>query len=190
MHLGTEYSITGIWLVGLIFWIMASFGVKRTKRAAPGAQQVLHHAMSAGAAVLVMLPVFHRGWLGRQLLPRTAVVEIIGVGVLAAGMAFTLWARVGLGRNWSATVTIKEDHRLIRTGPYALVRHPIYTGLITCMAGTGIALGEVRHAIAFGLFATAYWLKSRIEERVLLVEFGDEYRRYQNEVPALVPFVG
>jgi len=180
--------IVAIWLVGLVFWIVASFGVKRTKFAAPREQQALHHLLSFGSFVLMAWPVSRAGFLGYQLWPRTGVTAGIGVGVLAAGMAFTLWARVCLGRNWSATVTIKEDHRLIRDGPYALTRHPIYTGLIASMAGTGLALGEIRHVLAAGLFALAYWRKSRLEERWLLGEFGDEYRRYQNEVPALIPF--
>jgi len=178
-----------IWLAGAAFWLVAAIGVKRTKRAAPRSQQVLHHLMSAGAGLLMIWPVAHPGWLGRPLLPRTDAIVFGGVAVLAVSMAFTLWARVGLGRNWSATVTIKEDHRLIRTGPYALTRHPIYTGLIACMAGTGLALGEIRHLLAVGLFALAYWHKSRLEEAGLLQEFGDEYRRYQREVPALIPFV-
>jgi protein-S-isoprenylcysteine O-methyltransferase Ste14 len=183
-----EKLIIAIWLVGLVFWIVASFGVKRTKFAAPRAQQALHHLMSLGAFVLMVWPVSHVGFLGHQLLPRTDAIAVIGVAVLAAGMAFTLWARVCLGRNWSAMVTIKEDHRLIRVGPYALTRHPIYTGLIASMAGTGLALGETRHVLAAGLFAVAYWRKSRIEERWLLQEFGAEYQRYQKEVPALIPF--
>ena len=181
--------IISIWLAGMVFWLVASIGVKRAKFRAPPAQQVPYHLISFASGVLMVGPLAHVGWLGHQLLPRNNAVEITGVGVLAAGMAFTLWARVCLGRNWSATVTLKEDHRLIRAGPYALTRHPIYTGLMTSMAGTGLALGETRHVLAVGLFVFAYWRKSRVEERWLLQEFGAEYQRYQQEVSALIPFI-
>ena len=185
---GAEKLIAAIWLVGLVFWIVAAFGVKRTKLAMPRPQQALHHLMSFSSFVLMVWPVAHRGFLGYRLLPETEGILLSGIAVLAAGMAFTLWARVSLGRNWSATVAIKEDHRLIRAGPYAVTRHPIYTGLIASVAGTGLALGEIRHVLAVALFAAAFWLKSRLEERWLLQEFGDDYRRYQREVPALIPF--
>jgi protein-S-isoprenylcysteine O-methyltransferase Ste14 len=181
--------IAGIWLAGLAVWIAAAFRVKRAKRVAPTWQQAGHHLLSVAAFGLFTVPAWHTGLLTRRLLPRNDSTMALGVGVLALGMAFAVWARVRLGRNWSGMVTVKEDHRLIRTGPYALVRHPIYTGLITAVFGTAIALGRVCHGLAVVSFFLAYWLKSRLEERWMLQEFGDEYQRYRNEVRALIPFV-
>lgn len=189
MHDIAANVIAAIWLGGLVFWIGASFGVKRTKFAVPRGAQWGHHLMSLSAFFLMVCPAARAGFFGWQWLPRTEACAVAGVAMLAVGMAFTLWARVCLGRNWSATVTIKEDHQLIRHGPYAITRHPIYTGLIASVAGTGLALGGARHVLAVGLFAFAYWQKSRLEEQCLAREFSAEYRRYQAEVPALIPFV-
>ena len=81
--------------------------------------------------------------------------------MVAAGLAFAVWARVYLGRNWSGTVTVKQDHELIRSGPYGFVRHPIYTGLLLAMLGTAIAIGEWRGLVAFALFTIGFLLKLR-----------------------------
>jgi protein-S-isoprenylcysteine O-methyltransferase Ste14 len=100
-----------------------------------------------------------------------------------------VWARVFLGANWSATVTIKQDHEIIRNGPYALVRHPIYSGFLLGMLGTAIAIGEVRGLIAWGLAFLGWWLKLQTEERFLLEQFGTQYLKYRKETKALIPFV-
>jgi protein-S-isoprenylcysteine O-methyltransferase Ste14 len=114
----------------------------------------------------------------------------LGLIMLAAGIAFAVWARHDLGRNWSGTVTVKQNHELIRSGPYRLVRHPIYTGLLLAILGTAIAFGEWRGLLAFGLLTGSLLLKLRIEERFMSESFPKEYARYRAEVPALIPFIG
>ena len=104
------------------------------------------------------------------------------------GLLFTVWGRIHLGRYWSGMVTLKEGHRLIRTGPYALVRHPLYTGFLRGGAGSALAARTVDAAIGFALLLAAYLVKLRREETLLTREFGDEYLRFKREVPALVPF--
>jgi len=98
-----------------------------------------------------------------------------------------VWARVFLGANWSATVTIKQDHEIIRSGPYALVRHPIYSGLLLGMLGTAIAIGEMRGLV--GLVFLGWWLKLQTEEQFLVEQFGTQYLKYRQETKALIPFV-
>ena len=100
-----------------------------------------------------------------------------------------MWARHCLGRNWSRSVTIKEDHELIVSGPYTLVRHPIYTGLLTGSLGTAIAMTEVRGLVALALIFLALWGKLRMEERWMREEFGASYKAYSGRVAALIPFV-
>ncbi len=104
-------------------------------------------------------------------------------------MLFTVWARLHLGRNWSGTVTIKDGHELITSGPYALVRHPIYTGLLLAMLGSALALGDWRGVAAFALAAGALWRKLRVEESWMQQQFGDAYQAYSQRVAALIPFV-
>src|SRR5262249_30603247 len=127
-------------------------------------------------------------WLGARLWPRSFGAYWCGVALLAAGLAFSVWARVRLGRNWSGTVTVKEGHELIRSGPYAWVRHPIYTGLITAVAGTAITFGTVRAFLGLLLVAAGLLRKLRAEERFMRETFPGEYERYSATVPALVPF--
>jgi len=99
------------------------------------------------------------------------------------------WARRYLGTNWSSTVTIKEGHELVTAGPYAIVRHPIYTGLILAFVGTALAIGEWRAVLAAVLGVIAFWRKLSLEERWMREQFGERYQAYSRRVPALIPFV-
>jgi protein-S-isoprenylcysteine O-methyltransferase Ste14 len=142
------------------------------------------------AAALLAFPDRRLTWLDQRFLPPTMIAYWLGLIMLAVGIAFAVWARHDLGRNWSGTVTVKQDHELIRSGPYRLVRHPIYTGLLLAILGTAVAFGEWRGLLAFGLLTGSLLLKLRIEERFMGESFPDEYARYRAEVPALIPFIG
>ncbi len=109
---------------------------------------------------------------------------------MLAGLALAVWARVHLGGNWSGSVTVKEAHELIRSGPYAYVRHPIYTGLIAAVLGTALAADTVRAALGFAIIAAALLRKLRTEGGFMRETFPGEYARYCAEVPALIPFTG
>jgi protein-S-isoprenylcysteine O-methyltransferase Ste14 len=104
-------------------------------------------------------------------------------------VAFAIWARFYLGRNWSGTVTVKQDHKLIRTGPYAVVRHPIYAGFGLAILGTAIAIGEVRGLAATVTALIGMALKSRLEEEFMTEQFGAEYVQYKKDVKAMIPFI-
>jgi protein-S-isoprenylcysteine O-methyltransferase Ste14 len=106
-----------------------------------------------------------------------------------AGLLVAVWARVHIGRNWSGTITVKEDHDLITSGPYSLVRHPIYTGLLLALSAFALARGEWRGVIAVALAFWAFWRKLRIEERWMREQFGVAYEEYSRRVSALIPFV-
>jgi protein-S-isoprenylcysteine O-methyltransferase Ste14 len=94
-----------------------------------------------------------------------------------------------IGRNWSSNVTVKEDHQLMRTGPYALVRHPIFAGLLLGMLGTALQAGEVRGLIGMALATIAWRTKLIMEEQFMTEQFGAEYASYKRDVKALVPFI-
>lgn len=108
---------------------------------------------------------------------------------MIAGLLFAVWAREHLGRNWSQAVTIKQGHELITTGPYAVVRHPIYTGMLAGLLGTAIALSQVRGFMAFVIFFVMFWLKLRKEEQWMRSQFGETYATYAHQTAALVPYV-
>jgi protein-S-isoprenylcysteine O-methyltransferase Ste14 len=129
------------------------------------------------------------GPLDRRFVPDSAAVAWAGLALTAAGCAFAIWARLLLGGNWSASVTVKQDHQLMRRGPYAIVRHPIYSGFLLGLAGTALALGEWRGIAGLALAFIGWLTKSRTEEAFMTAQFGAGYTEYQRRVKALVPFV-
>ena len=134
---GLRQLIFLLWCVWALYWVVSALRTKTTRRAEPVSSRLMHVLLLAAGGVLVAwqkLP-----WLTLRLWPDSLIACWIGVALLIAGIAFAVWARTHLGANWSGTVTVKENHELIRSGPYALVRHPIYTGLISGVLGTAIA---------------------------------------------------
>jgi protein-S-isoprenylcysteine O-methyltransferase Ste14 len=179
-----------LWLSWLAYWIVAARDVKAARRRQSFATRLVTVVLTVPAAALLAFPNQPLHWLEERFLPDTMVAYWFGILMVIAGLAFAVWARVYLGRNWSGTVTVKQDHELIRTGPYRFVRHPIYTGLLFAILGTAVAFGEWRGLLAFGLLTGALLLKLRMEERFMSESFPDEYPRYRAEVPALIPFIG
>jgi protein-S-isoprenylcysteine O-methyltransferase Ste14 len=127
-------------------------------------------------------------WFGR-FLPATYWVIAAGSTVTIFGLCVAIWARRHLGRNWSGEITIKVKHELIRTGPYALVRHPIYTGILIMYAGTAIVTGTWMALVGVAMAALAYVRKIRLEEANMRVAFGPAYEDYCKDSRALVPWV-
>jgi protein-S-isoprenylcysteine O-methyltransferase Ste14 len=123
------------------------------------------------------------------VLPATPSVMIIGLLLTIAGLLIALWARVVLGTNWSGTVTFKEEHELVERGPYAYVRHPLYSGLILMFLGTVIAAGTVGALAGFPFFVIGCWIKLKQEEAMMTKHFGDVYLSYKTRVKALIPHV-
>ena len=171
-------------LVGL-YWLVAAFGTKPTARRQS-------YASRARQLVLLILASAFLWWdrnLTMRFLPDAGWVVWIGFVLTVAGCAFAVWARAYLGSNWSGTVTVKKDHELICKGPYAIVRHPIYFGLLVGVAGTALAIGEVRAIFGFVLVVAGLYLKSRYEEQFMREQFNGEYVRYSQRVKRLIPFV-
>lgn len=189
MALGVSRLIDGLWVVFLVIWAIGAARTKQTKRQQSDASQVVQRGLAAAGAILLFAPRLGVGWLDAGLLPDSDELAYTGLALTFAGIAFAVWARFALGRNWSAVVTIKQDHELIRSGPYALVRHPIYTGMLLGIAGTALAFDQVRSLLAFVSVTMGFWLKLRTEESFMIQQFGDQYRRYRREVKALIPFV-
>ena len=189
MQLDIQLWIKSIWFALGITWAIGAFLTKRTARVQTASSRLIQGGLAAGGFLLLFRPDLGIGLLGRRFLPDSAVAAYAGLALTACGAALAVWARVFLGANWSATVTIKQDHAIIRNGPYALVRHPIYSGFLLGMLGTAIAIGEVRGPIGLGMAFLGWWLKLRTEERFLTEQFGTQYTRYQQEVKALIPFV-
>jgi protein-S-isoprenylcysteine O-methyltransferase Ste14 len=127
------------------------------------------------------------GILGGRFAPQIPVVAGIGFALTLAGLAIALWARVHLGQNWSDKVILSEGHQLIRSGPYAYMRHPIYSGVLLGVLGTAVVLGEWRGVLAFVILLTNYSIKARKEEQILATHFGDEFREHLTSAGFLLP---
>jgi protein-S-isoprenylcysteine O-methyltransferase Ste14 len=178
-----------LWLAWLAYWIIAARNVKPTRRRESPVSRLMTVVLTALAAVLLAFRGQKLTWLHARFLPQTLIGYWLGLLMVVLGLAFAVWARANLGRNWSGTVTVKEDHELIRTGPYGIVRHPIYTGLLFAILGSAVAFGEWRGLLAFGFLTLAFVFKLRREERFMSESFPNDYARYRAEVPVLIPFI-
>jgi protein-S-isoprenylcysteine O-methyltransferase Ste14 len=185
-----RYLVPGLWVAWLLYWRISAIGVKAARRRESSASRAAHLVPLVLAAILLWIDSIPAGGvLFERFLPRSNGAYWSGTALLALGLAFSVWARLYIGRNWSATVTIKEDHELIRGGPYALVRHPIYSGLLLAFIGSAIARAEWRGVLAVLIVLVALWRKLRLEERFMSETLGDEYRRYREHTAALIPYL-
>ena len=181
--------VQAAWLALVVVWLLGALKTKRAVRSQSIGPIVIHRLALLSGYVLVFAPLLNVGFLGERFAPRSVSVAEIGMALTWAGVGFAIWARLFLGTNWSAAVSVKEDHRLIRSGPYAIVRHPIYSGLLLAIFGTTLVVGKCRALVGFIILSTAWHVKSRTEERFMREEFGEEYLAYRSQVKGLIPFV-
>jgi protein-S-isoprenylcysteine O-methyltransferase Ste14 len=179
--------IPALWLAWLIYWVVAARDAKTTRRVESPASRASHLIPLMVAAWLLWGRAMPGNFLGGRIVEPTMAAFLAGFVLVAAGLAFSVWARVYLGSNWSGVVTLKQDHELIRGGPYRFVRHPIYSGLLLAFIGSALARDEWRGALAVAVAWLAFWSKLRIEERWMIEQFGEAYLRFRVEVPALIP---
>src|SRR5262249_12153072 len=175
------------WAAWALYWLAMAFTTKRTVERGG----FMGYRLGAGVVVVVLLlagRLLHASPQAR-LWQTPLALGVVTDFIVLAGAAFSVWARITLGRNWSAEVTFKQDHELIESGPYALTRHPIYTGLILMALGTAINYGRV---LGFGVLVAlcgALWWKARQEERIMSRHFPGAYADYKLRVPAIIPFI-
>ena len=183
-----RYLFAVMWTSWVAYWLWAARNAKPTERRELLGSRLLHVVPLVLAVGLLWGDRVPIAILNKRLFPWAPWQFWFGALVTAAGLLFTVWARVHLGRNWSGVVTIKEGHELIDTGPYALVRHPIYTGLLVAIFGSAMARSEWRGVLSVLISFAALWRKLRIEERWMTERFGGEYVAYGQRIPALIPF--
>jgi protein-S-isoprenylcysteine O-methyltransferase Ste14 len=194
------WGITVIWVLWVAVWIIASLKTKPVVRRESAVSRVSYIVLLFASMILLLLGKrTHLGaalatgpataWLYARFIRLYPGVVWIGAPLVLAGTLFAIWARLHLGGNWSGSVTLKQDHELVRSGPYRYVRHPIYTGLLLAVAGTACAIGQMRGLVALVLTLVGLGYKSRIEERLMIEAFGDAYRGYRAAVKGLIPFL-
>ncbi len=179
----TEY----LWAALGLYWVINARQSGVTKTPEPHAFRALRFLILGTTFTLLLSSWLRIGPLAWRFVPDSFAARATGVIITAAGIGVTVWARICLGRNWSDKVVIKEDHELVRSGPYAYMRHPIYSGVLLGVAGTALAIGEWRGVVAFALLFTTYAIKAKKEERVLRGAFGAAFEEHARQTGFLLP---
>ena len=179
--------IQAAWIAFCVYWIWAARNQKRVQKREPPLARLLHVAFLVCGFVLLYAEDPRFGVLNHRFLPDREWIAMLGAVLTVSGVAFAIWARRHIGKNWSAQVTIRKEHELIRTGPYAHIRHPIYTGLLLAVAGTAIAIGEYRAIVAFAVIALGFVVKARREELFLSTQFGPAFDGYRRQTGFFLP---
>lgn len=188
MLIASRIAIPALWLIWLVYWMVAATNVKATRWRPSGGRRLLQTLPFALAALLIALQNMDWGILSERFIPFRPIQSILGTVLLACGLCFGVWARVHLGRDWSGTVTLKEDHSLVTSGPYRFVRHPIYTGILLGFVGTVLAIGEWRGILATVILLFGVLVRCRAEEQAMRETFP-EYDDYRRRTWALMPFL-
>lgn len=173
-------TVVGIaWIAFWIYWLVAAIAAKR------GTGGVPRSPVGPVIVLVVLIPLLLDAG---NLEIHTVALATVGALIVLAGLGFAVWARVHLGRNWGMPMTLKDEPELITSGPYRLVRHPIYTGILTAVVGTGLASNL--SALVVAVVLTAYfWRAATVEERNLDTVFPQAYPAYRARTKMLIPFV-
>ena len=175
-----------LWMPVSVYWEISARRASARAESEGHASRFVHVSLAAAAQLLLVVPV--PGLRGR-FVPSSETLVALGLAVECGGAGMAIWARRRLGRHWSGAIATNVGHELIRSGPYRVVRHPIYTGLLGLYLGTALVSGELHALLGLGLAALAYWRKIRLEEAHLRGVFGEKYAEYQRGTWALVPGV-
>lgn len=181
--------VIGCWIAFGAIWLLAALSTKRTLYRESPAQRLRYWVLLVIAYLLLVHGRQLPYPLNLRIVPHAATILWAGAFFCILGLGFALWARVTLGRNWSGVVTLKEGHELVDRGPYQIVRHPIYTGILTMFFATALVLGHVAGFAGVLLMFVSFWIKLGREERLMLHQFPDRYAAYQRRVKCIIPFL-
>ena len=180
--------ITLLWMIVFTIWMAAAYSSNEPIHGKSDWRSRIA-VWLVGIAWLLLLSRRLGGPFAWHVIAPAELLVVTGFGVTLIGLAFALWARYYLGRNWDAFISLKKEHKLVQTGPYAIVRHPIYSGFMLAATGTAFVVGQLRCFIAAALVIGAWSYKSGLEEVFLVDHFGAEYQKYRDKVKRLIPYV-
>lgn len=195
---GLNRTIRILWAAFGIYWFVAarlqtraksseeSAGAETKVSDAPSAR-VFHHACLVASFILLFIPKIGVRALDARFLPRTLPRGIAGLLLTIAGLALAVWARRHLAENWSSRVRIRVGHELVRTGPYAHFRHPIYSGVLLGVIGSALVVDRWRALISVALVLLSYSIKGRREDAILAREFGGSWQEHRRRAGFLLP---
>jgi protein-S-isoprenylcysteine O-methyltransferase Ste14 len=175
------------WGAMVLVWVWGWRITKPTSRTAKSLNSLTPYLPVLIGVALLRVHVLPESWIKGPLWPHSPALDAAGLAVTVLGAVFAIWSRVTLGRNWRSVPQVKEQHELVVKGPYRIVRHPIYTGLILAVAGTALAQDKGIWLFMVALISVSYGLKIRVEERLMIETFPEQYPEYRRRVKALIP---
>ncbi|MBT2186252.1 methyltransferase family protein [Sphingobium nicotianae] len=186
-----RYVLMASWLLFMLVWLAFAFTNKRTIARETLAQRLGYFAlMFIGVSLMAHWPSGPLARMAYFSVHRSGpLLHWLGALCGVAGAALAIWARLTLGRNWSGTVTVKEDHELVTTGPYAVIRHPIYTALTLLFLGILFFFPSLRSLLGLAFIIASFWVKLRQEEALMLAQFPDAYPAYCAHTTRLIPWL-
>jgi protein-S-isoprenylcysteine O-methyltransferase Ste14 len=187
-----NWFISGLWLALIAYWAIAAGSAKRSIGGARAWWREI--GLSLVVLVLILLAwrisVFIHAWRNPWLhaVNTSLLLGLVGSAFCALGVGLAIAARVRLGQNWGMPMSRKENPELVSTGPYALVRHPIYAGILLAMLGStiGQSIFWLQPLILFGIY---FIYSARREEKLLTEQFPEQYPAYMYKTKMLVPFL-
>jgi protein-S-isoprenylcysteine O-methyltransferase Ste14 len=168
------------WVVFWIYWMVSAARVKKGTRP--------RLAVVPRLVVIVLVILFNVALKGHRLTVHSQILHVVGLIFLLSGLSLAVWARVYLGRNWGMPMTQKDEPELVTSGPYQLVRHPIYSGLLLAMLGTALAL-TFYWFIAVVVLGIYFIYSATVEEKIMAASFPTTYQSYRAKTKMLIPFV-
>lgn len=183
----TQHIITACWIIFLVYWVIQARFVKETHEKAGGIGGYWHWVLVAMAFFFMENTSIYP--LKLRLLPNPGIGSVFSIASVVIGLVIAILARRTLAANWSGSVTFKKGHKLITTGIYHYIRHPIYTGILLMFTGSGVLAGSVGAILGFVVLVGAFWLKLQQEEELMTRHFPKEYPPYKSKTKALIPFV-
>ena len=171
------------WAAFWLYWLAAAFSMKRGR--VPWSRELRIRVVIVAVVILLVRVGAFRGHGGVHTDPGSAAVGLV---LFALGLSFAIWARITIGRNWGTPMTQKDEPELVTAGPYRLVRHPIYSGILVAGVGTALALSWL-WLPAVALAGVYFVYSATVEERYLTEQFPDDYPAYKRSTKMLVPFV-
>ena len=187
LSLSSQDIVSYLWTALGVYWVFSAKRHSRARSGEPQRYRLLRLAILAITFTLLLSHYLRLGVLARRFLPENTAITTVGIAITVTGLMLATWARIHLGENWSEKVETKVGHELIRTGPYAYFRHPIYSGVLLSVAGTAIVVGEWRGILALALLTTSYVIKAKKEERLLAGTFLEAFQKHQSQTGFLLP---
>jgi protein-S-isoprenylcysteine O-methyltransferase Ste14 len=175
------------WIAFGLYWVFAARRVQAARTTESATYRVFRLLLLTITFTLLFAKWTAIGFLGRSFLSRAQPLEYIGFIAALAGLAIAIWARISLGQYWSDKIVLKVDHQLVRSGPYARMRHPIYSGVLLGVAGSALVVDEWRAVLAFLLLLTNYMVKAKREDKILAGAFAQDFAEHRRRAGLLLP---